>query len=104
MKNHYITVVNNIATYCQHGGCIVLGKSDHRVTFAFDYVWSAYPNKIARFKWNGGFTDVPVENDIAAVPIIENATQVEVGVYVEGLYATTPTVIPCKEDDGYEEP
>ena len=103
MKNHYITVVNNVATYCQRGGYIVCGKNDHQIIFAFDYMWSAYDNKIARFKWNGGFVDVPIVNDTTEVPVIENATQVEVGVYVEGLHATTPTVIPCKEDDGNEE-
>ena len=102
MTNHYITVVNSITTYCQRCGSIVCGKNDHQVTFVFDHIWSAYPNKIARFKWNGGYKDVPIVDDIATVPIIENATQVEVGVYVEGLYATTPTIIPCKEDE-YEE-
>lgn len=102
MKNLYITVVNNVATYCQRGGSIVCGKNGYQITFAFDYMWGGYTNKIARFKWNGDFTDVPIENDIAAVPLIENAAQVEVGVYVEGLYATTPTVIPCKEGE-YEE-
>lgn len=103
MKNHYITVVNNIATYSERGGSIVCGRNDHQVTFVFDHIWSAYPDKIARFKWNGGFVDVPIVNDTAEIPVIENAKHVEVGVYVEGLHATTPTVIPCKEDDGHEE-
>lgn len=97
MKNHYITVVNNIATYSQRSGYILLGKDDNHITFVFDSKWDNLPNKIARFKWNEGYIDIPIDNNTVKVPTLEKISAVEVGVYVEGLYATTPAVIPCRE-------
>lgn len=96
MKNLNISVANKVATYCQRDGFIVCGNSDYQITFTFDSDWDGYTNKIARFKWNGGHKDVKIEDgNTAAVPRIENATQVEVGVYVGDLSTTTPAVIPC---------
>ena len=40
---------------------------------------------------------MPFEGTIVTVPIIENATQVEVGVYVDDISTTTPAVIPCSK-------
>lgn len=96
MKNLNITVANKVATYIQRDGYIVCGNSDYQITFTFDSVWGGYDKKIARFKWNGGYRDVEITTDnTTKVPRIENATQVEVGVYVEDLSTTTPAVIPC---------
>ena len=102
MHNHNVTVANNVATYHQRDGYIVCGKNDNKITFAFDFVWEAYTNKIARFKWNSGFEDVPIEGNTVTVPIITNSSQIEVGVYVDGLHATTAAIIPCKEDENEE--
>lgn len=96
MKNLNITVANKIATYCQRDGIIVCGNSDYQITFTFDSEWDSYEEKTARFKWNGGFYDVTFTGDAVAVPTIENASQVEVGVYVENLSTTTSAVIPCQ--------
>ena len=99
MKNLNITVSNKVATYHQRDGFIVCGNSDYQIFFAFDSEWESYlaREKTARFKWNGGFKDVPFWGTTVAVPIIENATQVEVGVYVGDLSTTTPAVIPCSK-------
>lgn len=97
MKNLNITVVNKIATYRARAGAMVCGNTDYQITFDFDSDWDAYAfaEKTARFKWNGGYKDVPFWGSAVTVPAIENATQVEVGVYVEDLSTTTPAVIPC---------
>ncbi len=95
MKNLNIDVVNKRATYRHRDGVIVCGNSDYQITFTFDAEWGAYTEKTARFKWNGGYRDVAFTGTTVNVPTIENATQVEVGVYVDDLSTTTPAVIPC---------
>ena len=95
MKNLNVTVSKKVATYTKRDGAIVCGNRDYQITFAFDSEWSSYLKKTARFKWNGGFKDVEFWGNFVNVPIIENATQVEVGVYVDDLSTTTPALIPC---------
>ena len=96
MKNLNIAVANKVASYCQRDGFIVCGNSDYQITFTFDSDWNGYTKKTARFKWNGGHRDVEIKDDnTVKVPIIENVTQVEIGVYVKNLSTTTPAVIPC---------
>ena len=95
MKYFNITVTDKVATYRKRDGFIVCGNSDYKIYFTFDNEWNGYANKKARFKWNGGYRDVDIVDDIADVPIITNATQVEVGVYVEAISTTTSAVIPC---------
>lgn len=97
MKKLHITVENKVATYHRRDGFIVCGNSDYKIAFSFDSEWDAYADKIARFKWNGGFFDVEFNGDIVNVPPIENATELEVGVYVDGLSTTTPATIPCSK-------
>ena len=102
MHNHNVIVANNVATYRLRDGHIVCGNSDHQIIFTFDFVWEAYADKIARFKWNDGFQDVPIVGNTVKIPIITNSSQIEVGVYVDGLHATTAATIPCKEDNNEE--
>ena len=99
MKNLNITVADKIATYRRRDGCIVCGNSDYQITFAFDSDWDGYDTKIARFIWNGAYKEVEFTGATCSVPIINNATEVRVGVYVEGddsLETTTSATIPCK--------
>ena len=95
MKKLNISVANKVATYSQRDGVIVCGNSDYQITFSFDSEWSAYTEKIARFKWNGDFKDVPFEGNVVNVPKITNATQVSIGVYAGDLRTTTPAEITC---------
>lgn len=101
MKNLNISVVNKVATYRQRDGFIVCGnsgsRSGYQITFDFDSEWNYYPNKTARFKWNGGFRDVAIVDNIAEVPLITDAEMVEVGVYADATSTTTPAQIPCKK-------
>lgn len=91
----HISVHNKIATYRQRDGGIVCGNSDYTISFSFDEEWDGYPNKVARFIWNGEFQDVGIEGDTCAVPVIQNANEVKVGVFAEELSTTTPATIAC---------
>lgn len=96
MKNLNIAVANKVASYCQRDGFIVCGNSDYQITFTFDSEWNSHDKKTARFKWNGGYRDIAIKDDNTVdVPIIENTTEIEIGVYVEDLSTTTPALIPC---------
>lgn len=90
-----ITVKNKIATYLQRDGVIVCGNKGYKIAFTFDEEWDAYTNKIARFIWNGKYFDKTFTGDECDVPVINDATEVTVGVYAGDLKTTTPAVIPC---------
>ncbi len=99
MRNLNITVVNNVATYRRRDGAIVCGNSDYQITFTFDAEWEGYEAKKARFIWNGAYKEVAFTGTVCPVPVINNATEVRVGVYVENegtLETTTAAVIPCR--------
>lgn len=95
MKKLNITVANKVATYSQRDGFIVCGNSDYQITFTFDSEWNEYAVKTARFKWNDSYTDVVFEGNIVNVPIIQGASQVEVGVFTGNICTSTPAIIPC---------
>ena len=95
MKNLNIAVVNNKATYLQRDGFIVCGNSSYTVTFAFDSEWDAHQVKTVRFKWNGVVHDEVITGNVANVPKITDATQVEIGVFAGDLCTTTPAIVPC---------
>ena len=94
-----VDVVNKIATFQKRGGCIVCGNSDYQIHFSFDREWDAHDNKTARFIYNGQFTDVDFnkteDNNICAVPILYDTTEVEIGVYAGELKTTTSAFIGC---------
>lgn len=98
MKTLNITVNNKIATYNKRGGAIVCGNSDYQIKFTFDDEWGENTLKKARFKWNGVHEDVIISNEdgTCPVPVLKKTTQVEVGVFIEGLSTTTDAVIPCR--------
>ncbi len=91
----HVDVVNKIATFQKRGGYIVCGNSDYKIKFSFDSEWSDYTEKTARFIWNGRFTDVDFTGAFCPVPIIYDATEVEVGVYAGELKTTTSAFIGC---------
>lgn len=92
----HIDVVNKVATYRKRDGDIVCGNSDYQLQFTFDSEWDAHATKTARFIYNGGYTDVEFTGDTCDVPVINNATQVTVGVYAGELATTTPAEIRCR--------
>lgn len=95
MNHLHINVVNKVASYQKRDGAIVCGNSDYQILFTFDSEWEAYAEKTARFIVNGTFTDVDFQGNTCPVPIIRNASQMEVGVYAGNLTTTTSAVIPA---------
>ena len=94
-----VDVISKIATFQKRGGCIVCGNSDYQIQFSFDREWDAYDEKTARFIYNGQFIDVDFsktkDNNICAVPILHDTTEVEIGVYAGELKTTTSAFIGC---------
>lgn len=95
MKELHIDIKNKIATYNTRGGAIVCGNSDYIIHFSFDEEWDEYATKTARFIWNDKYYDKEFTENECSVPIINDATNVMVGVYVGDLKTTTPANIPC---------
>lgn len=97
MKTLHIDIANKIATYQKADGAIVCGNSDYQVEFAFDEEWAAHATKKARFVYGGIYKDVEFTGNTCPIPVIVRATEVEVGVYVEGvnMATTTGAKIPC---------
>lgn len=96
MKTLHINVVDKIATYYKRDGDIVCGNSDYQLKFTFDSEWDAHNSKTARIIINGEYKDVPFLGNVCTLPIIKNATQIEVGVYAGELNTTTRAIIGCK--------
>lgn len=95
MKTLHINVKDKIATYTQRDGAVVCGNSDYQISFTFDSEWDEYPNKTARFIWNGQHFDQPFTGDVCPMPMVYGTTSCLVGVYVENLETTTPAKIDC---------
>ncbi len=96
MKILHVTVSDKTAVYCQRDGDIVCGNSDYAIAFAFDSEWDEHEEKTARFIWNSMYHDVKFTGTQCTVPIIQDATLVEVGVYAGDLHTTTSAEIGCK--------
>lgn len=90
-----INVRNKIATYNTRDGVIVCGNKGYTITFTFDEEWNECTTKTARFIWNGRYYDQEFTGDECSVPVINDATNVTVGVYAGDLKTTTPANIPC---------
>lgn len=90
-----VQVANEIATYLSRGGAIICGNTKYKIAFSFDAAWDAYPEKTARFIWNGAYTDVVFTGTECKVPKITNADHVLVGVYAGNLKTTTAAKIPA---------
>ena len=92
----HVMVAEKVATYLKRDGAIVCGNSDYEINFTFDSEWNDRLRKTARFIWNDGHREVRFEGNVCPVPILKNATEVEVGVFSGDLFTTTAAVIPCK--------
>ena len=92
----HINVANKVATYNSRDGEIVGWNSDYSVVFTFDSEWEGVANKVARFIWNGQYTDVNITNNECKMPIISNTSLCTVGVYSGDLITSTPAKIPCR--------
>ena len=95
MKTLRINVKDKIATYHQRDGVIVCGNKGYKLTFTFDEEWDAYTWKTARFIWKGKYYDQDFKGSECSVPVINDTTEVTVGVYAGDLKTTTPAEIPC---------
>ena len=90
----HISVKDKVATYASRDGKIVCGNNDYQIVFNFDDEWADYPNRKARFIWNGQRRDVEFTGDTVNVPIITNTKKLIVGVFADNI-STTAVTIPC---------
>lgn len=89
----------------------VCGNSDFVAKFDFDAEWDTYSTKTARFVphsvgvHSGNYIDVVFSGTECAIPIIDDADYLDIGVFAGNLHATTPARVPCKKsilsDTGY---
>ena len=97
MRTLHISILDKKANYASRDGDIVCGNSDYVIEFSFDAEWEAYEQKTARFIVNGQYKNVDFTGTTCPVPIITNATVVQVGVYAGDLSTTTPAIIACQK-------
>lgn len=95
MRALRVGIRNKIATYNTRDGVIVCGNKGYTIKFTFDEEWNECTTKTARFIWNGEYYDKEFTGDECPVPIINDATNLTVGVYAGDLKTTTPANIPC---------
>lgn len=108
MKEIRISVRNKIALN-RENDTYVCGNSDYRVVFDFDEEWDAYHVKTARFKYNGVYQEVVFTGNACAVPIIQDARMIHVGVYAGNISTSTPAVVIASRsilcgDEQHQEP
>lgn len=89
-----ICVKDKLAKVLTKNAFAVCGNSDYEIRFDFDDEWAAYDTKTARFRYAGSFTDILFSGDSCTMPIIQNASFVEIGVFAGNLHTTTPAYIP----------
>lgn len=75
----------------------ICGNSDYVIKFNFDEEWDAYETKTARFKWNSTYVDIVFTGNECAMPAINDAYGVEIGVYAGDLHTTTGAYLPMKK-------
>lgn len=97
METIRIYVTKNVAT-CERRTAIVCGNTDYQIEFVLDDEWSAYPNRMARFIWNGQYQDVSFTGNTCMMPPVYNTEKCYVGLIAEGYQQiTTAAVISCKK-------
>lgn len=89
----------------------VCGNSDFVAKFDFDAEWDTCSTKTARFVphsvgvHSGNYIDIVFSGAECAIPIINDADYLDIGVFAGNLHATTPARVPCKKsilsDTGY---
>ena len=95
MTNLHIRVEDKIAKYNRRDGVIVCGNKGYQLVFTFDSEWDDHPIKTARFIWNNTYYDQEFTDNVCQVPVLNDTTEVVVGVYAGDLKTTTPAEIPC---------
>lgn len=76
----------------------VCGNSDYLIRFSFDEEWDAFDAKTARIiNGDGEYYDVVFTGTECAMPIIEDAYAIKVGVYAGNLHTTTPAYVSAKK-------
>lgn len=104
MLTKHITVTNRVAKYTQRDGYIVCNNSGYKIAFSFDSEWNDKQTKYARFIWNGMYKDVQITDNECAVPAIQGAAKLQIGVCSgdpenltpDDFWTTTPAEIPCQ--------
>lgn len=78
---------------------IVAGNSDYRIVFDLDSEWSAFPEKTAVFTLTGSGgrrqIAVPFSGNAAAVPCVQDAAEIAVGLTAGALHTAAEARIPC---------
>lgn len=75
----------------------VCNNDDYSLAFDFDAEWDAYPLKTARFSYNGKYFEVVFSGNTCQVPVMEDTSSIDVGVYAGDLRATTPVAVLAKK-------
>ncbi len=97
MPNLHINIANKVATYTLRDGAVVCDNTDYTAVFTFDAEWAKEAKKVARFIWKGRHHDVDIQADgTCALPRIQGAKVIHVGVYAGELRTTTSAEIPCE--------
>ncbi len=93
MKTINVTVRDKIASAV--GDIVyICGNSDYVINFDFDAEWDDCDVKTARFVHDGSYIDVVFTGNQCAMPVIQKAYGIYVGVYAGDLRTTTPAHIP----------
>ena len=93
MGTRTVKVVDKIASF---SGDALICNNEYDFVFDFDDEWDGHEKKIARFISEGIETDVEIKNNTCKSPKFSKTQQASVGVFVEGVIATTEAAIPCK--------
>ena len=96
-----VNIENRIAT-AQDPPTVVCGNTGYTVVFDFDSEWDDIDIKTMRVTWLDTFTgqqrhiDAEFAGEQLSLPVITDAYELNIGVYVGDLMATTAAVIPCE--------
>ena len=101
MPDITIKVRNKIATV-EGSPTIVCGNDGYHAIFDLDAEWDDYELLTMRINWTDTFSgqprhiDVPYILNFAALPVIADAYEVQIGVYAGNLKTSTPARVPCE--------
>lgn len=73
-----------------YGENFVSYNEGYKIIFDFDKEWDSIENKTARFIFGENYIDYPFNGNEVEIPLIKNADTLEIGVYSNNLYTTTP--------------
>ena len=89
--------VENLVAWQTNSIDYVCGNSEFVVGFVFDTEWNEFETKTARFIHGGEYTDIVFTGTECKVPVVLNATRMEVGVFAGDLRTTTPACVKCRK-------